>query len=66
MLEELLKIGMKINDGREEIKKQMADLKDKWEEERMEMRNKMEAIEKRLEYLPATWKGRRGEGGKGR
>lgn len=29
MLEELLKIGIKINDGREEIKKQMADLKDK-------------------------------------
>lgn len=54
MLEELLKIGMKINDRKEEIKKQMTDLKDKWEEERMEMRNKMEAIKKRLEYLPAT------------
>lgn len=32
----------------------------------MEMRNKMEAIEKRLEYLPVTWKGRRGEGRKRR
>lgn len=61
VLKELLKIGIKINDGREEIKKQMADLKDKWEEERMKMRNKMEAIEKRLEYLEGK-KRRRREG----
>lgn len=61
MLEEIGKLGRKIDEGREEKKKQLAELKDKWKEERSEMRRKMEAMEKRLEYLED--KLRRGEEG---
>lgn len=61
MMEELGKLGRKIDEGREEMKKQLMDLKEKWEEERSKMKRKMEAMEKRLECLVDKW--RRGEEG---
>ncbi|XP_036145349.1 trichohyalin isoform X1 [Monomorium pharaonis] len=51
ILEELGKLGKKMDEGKEELKKQIADLKNRWEEERREMRDRIELMEKRIEDL---------------
>ncbi|XP_036143271.1 chromatin assembly factor 1 subunit A-like [Monomorium pharaonis] len=51
ILEELGKLGKKVDEGKEELKKQIVDLKNRWEEERREMRDRIESMEKRIEDL---------------
>ncbi|XP_036142859.1 UPF0329 protein ECU05_1680/ECU11_0050 [Monomorium pharaonis] len=51
ILEELGKLGKKMDEGKEELKKQIVELKNRWEEERREMRDRIELMEKRIEDL---------------
>ncbi|XP_036144471.1 neurofilament medium polypeptide-like [Monomorium pharaonis] len=51
ILEELGKLGKKMDEEKEELKKQIVDLKNRWEEERREMRDRIESLEKRIEDL---------------
>ncbi|XP_053989896.1 uncharacterized protein LOC128882336 [Hylaeus volcanicus] len=49
--EDLKKIGKGVEEGREEMLRQLSEMKESWERERAELRGKIEMLEKKVERL---------------